>query len=103
MQDGCLIGSGSVLLHRVLVRTGALVAAGAWSRQGPTCRPGATALGVPARIRPDSVDVSDIQRGVESYLRAGRAYAGSLRRLARVALRASATGPAGSGPRRRQA
>ena len=29
VEDGCLIGSGSVLLHKVLVRGGALVAAGA--------------------------------------------------------------------------
>lgn len=81
VEDGCLIGSGSVLLHRVLVRTGALVAAGAVVTPGTDVPSRATAVGVPARIRPDSVDVSDIQRGVESYLRVGRAYAGSLRRL----------------------
>ena len=81
VEDGCLIGSGSVLLHRVVVRTGALVAAGAVVTPGTDVPSGATAVGVPARIRPDSVDVGDIRRGVESYLRAGRAYAGSLRRL----------------------
>jgi carbonic anhydrase/acetyltransferase-like protein (isoleucine patch superfamily) len=81
VEDGCLIGSGSVLLHRVVVRTGALVAAGAVVTPGTDVPSRATAVGVPARIRPDSVDVSDIQRGVESYRRARRAYAGSLRRL----------------------
>lgn len=81
VEDGCLIGSGSVLLHRVLVRTGALVAAGAVVTPGTEVPSGATALGVPARVRPDSVDVADIRRGVESYVRAGRRYASSLRRL----------------------
>ncbi len=82
VEDGCLVGSGSVLLHRVLVRTGALVAAGAVVTPGTEVPSGATALGVPAKIRPDSVDVSDIRRGVETYLRAGRTYTESLRRLA---------------------
>ena len=81
VEDGCLIGSGSVLLHRVLVRTGALVAAGAVLTPGTEVPSGATALGVPARIRPDSVDVVGIRRGVDTYLRAGQTYASSLRRL----------------------
>src|SRR3954451_2829085 len=81
VEDGCLIGSGSVLLHRVLVRAGAVVAAGAVVTQGTEVPSGATALGVPARIRPESVDVAEIQRGVHAYLVAGRTYAGSLRRL----------------------
>ena len=81
VEDGCLIGSGSVLLHRVLVRTGALVAAGAVVAPGTEVPSGSTALGVPARIRPDSVDVADIRRGVETYLRAARTYAHSLRRI----------------------
>jgi carbonic anhydrase/acetyltransferase-like protein (isoleucine patch superfamily) len=81
VEDGCLIGSGSVLLHRVHVRTGALVAAGAVVAAGTEVPSGATALGVPARIRPDSVDVAAIRHGVETYLRAGRTYAADLRRI----------------------
>jgi carbonic anhydrase/acetyltransferase-like protein (isoleucine patch superfamily) len=81
IEDGCLIGSGSVLLHRVIVRTGALVAAGALVAPGTEVPTGATALGVPARLRPDSVDVEDIRRGVETYVLAGRRYRRSLRRL----------------------
>jgi carbonic anhydrase/acetyltransferase-like protein (isoleucine patch superfamily) len=81
VEDGCLVGSGSVLLHRVLVRTGALVAAGAVVSPGTEVPSGATALGVPARLRPDSVDVQAIRAGVELYVAAGRTYRQTLRLL----------------------
>ena len=81
VEDGCLVGSGSVLLHRVIVRSGALVAAGAVLAPGTEVPSGATALGVPARIRPDSVDVESIRSGVEGYVEAARTYRTTLRRL----------------------
>jgi carbonic anhydrase/acetyltransferase-like protein (isoleucine patch superfamily) len=81
VEDGCLVGSGSVLLPGVVVRSGALVAAGAVLAPGTQVPSGATALGVPARIRPDSVDVDSIRRGVAGYLEAARTYRDGLRRL----------------------
>ena len=81
VEDGCLVGSGSVLLHRVVVRSGALVAAGAVLAPGTDVPSGATALGVPARIRLDSVDAETIRHGVRAYVEAARTYRTSLRRL----------------------
>jgi carbonic anhydrase/acetyltransferase-like protein (isoleucine patch superfamily) len=81
VEDGALVGSGSVLLHRVLVRTGALVAAGAVVAPGTEVPSGATALGVPARIRPDSVDVEAIRSNAADYVVSGRTYRQSMRRL----------------------
>jgi hypothetical protein len=42
---------------------------------------GAMALGVPARLRPDSVDADDILRNAANYVRNGRRYRDSLQRL----------------------
>jgi carbonic anhydrase/acetyltransferase-like protein (isoleucine patch superfamily) len=80
VEDGCLIGSGSVLLHRVLVRTGGMVAAGAVVAPGLEVPSGFTAIGVPARLR-EGVDVEAIRQGMEGYVLAGRTYRQSLRRL----------------------
>jgi len=42
---------------------------------------GALAVGVPARLRPDSVDADDIARNAANYVRNGRRYRESLARL----------------------
>src|SRR5918996_3208625 len=55
IESGALIGTGSVVLHRAIVRTGALVGAAALVPNDMEVPSGAMALGVPARVRPDSV------------------------------------------------
>lgn len=52
VEDGCLIGSGSVVLNRAWVRTGSVVGAGALVTEDSEIPAGSLALGVPARIRP---------------------------------------------------
>jgi carbonic anhydrase/acetyltransferase-like protein (isoleucine patch superfamily) len=81
IEDGCLVGSGSVVLHRAVVRSGGLVGANAVVPNDMEVPSGAMALGVPARIRPDSVDPAQIARGVEHYVARGARYAAELRRL----------------------
>ena len=81
IEDGCLIGSGSVVLHRVTVRTGALVGAGAVVSPGTEVPGGAMALGVPARIRPDAVPLGSFEDAVGRYVANGARYARELRRL----------------------
>jgi carbonic anhydrase/acetyltransferase-like protein (isoleucine patch superfamily) len=81
VEDGCLIGSGSVVLHRVLVRTGALVAAGAVVSPGTEVPSRAMALGVPARIRPDTVAPGSFADAVSRYVANGARYAKELRRI----------------------
>jgi carbonic anhydrase/acetyltransferase-like protein (isoleucine patch superfamily) len=79
IEDGCLVGSGSVVLHRVVVRTGALIGAGAVVPNDTEVPARAMALGVPARIRPDAVQPGTFDAAVISYVKAGRAYRDGLR------------------------
>ncbi len=81
VEDRCLIGSGSVLLHRVTVRSGALVGAGAVVSPGTEVPSGAMALGVPAKIRPDAVRPGAFDDAVARYVANGALYAKELRRI----------------------
>ena len=49
VEDGSLVGTGSVVLHRARVRSGALVGAAALVPNGMDVPAGAIAVGVPAR------------------------------------------------------
>jgi carbonic anhydrase/acetyltransferase-like protein (isoleucine patch superfamily) len=81
VEDRCLIGSGSVVLHRVIVRRGALVGAGAVVSPGTEVPSKAMALGVPARIRLDAVSEDAVLDGVGRYVANGARYARELRRI----------------------
>ena len=81
VEDQCLIGSGSVVLHRVVVRRGALVGAGAVVSPGTEVPSHAMALGVPARIRLDAVPEGSVKDAVERYVANGARYARELRRI----------------------
>src|ERR671914_568942 len=48
--DDCLIGMGSVLLNRVTIGAGSVVAAGAVVPEGMQVPPGTLVMGVPGRI-----------------------------------------------------
>ena len=65
-----------------VVRSGALVGANALVPGGMEVPSRAMALGVPAKIRPDSVDVEGvIIPGVDSYVERGHRYRTELRRI----------------------
>jgi len=81
IESRALVGNGSIVLHRAIVRTGALVGANAVVTNDTEVPAGAMALGVPARIRPDSVTPDMISDGVESYLQRARTYPDRLRRI----------------------
>lgn len=81
VADDALIGSGSVLLHRVTVGAGALVGAGAVVSPGTSVPPRATAVGVPARIREDSVEPDAFTGSVRRYVDNAARYRRELRRL----------------------
>jgi carbonic anhydrase/acetyltransferase-like protein (isoleucine patch superfamily) len=81
VEDDCLVGSGSVLLHEVVVRTGALVAAGAVVTPGTEVPSRAIARGVPARILLDQVEPGAFEASAARYVENGRRYAAELRRL----------------------
>ncbi len=81
IEDGCLIGNGSIVLHRVVVHTGAIVGANAVVLNDTDVPAGALAVGSPATIKPGRANPEHIQRGVEAYVRRARSYPTELRRL----------------------
>ena len=81
IEDGALVGSGSVVLHDAVVGSGALVGAGAVVSNGRQVPAGAMALGIPAAIRADAVDAATIEESAAFYVERGRYYREQLRRL----------------------
>ncbi|HEY9555580.1 MAG TPA: gamma carbonic anhydrase family protein [Acidimicrobiales bacterium] len=80
--DGSLVGSGAIVLNGAVVEPGALVGAGAVVSGSTVVPTGAMALGIPAKIKPDSVDAAtQIAPGAWVYLERGRTYREQLRRL----------------------
>jgi carbonic anhydrase/acetyltransferase-like protein (isoleucine patch superfamily) len=64
-----------------LVRTGALVGAGAVVSPGTEVPEYAMALGVPAKIKPDAVPKGAHDHAVEMYVHNGERYRDQLRRI----------------------
>ena len=81
MHDFSLVGTGSIVLHRAVVESVALVGAGAVVPNDMVVPSGAMALGVPAKLRPDSVDDAEIKRIVGIYVENAARYRAELRRL----------------------
>ena len=81
VEDHALIGSGSVVLHRAIVRSHALVGANALVPNGTEVPSGAMALGVPVVIRAGTVREGSFAQMVEAYVENGRRYRQGLRRL----------------------
>lgn len=81
VHDRALVGSGSVVLHHAVVESGALVGAGAVVSGGTVVPAGAMALGIPARIRPDSVTPEMISLAMQSYVDRSHRYRAELRRI----------------------
>jgi len=76
VEDGCLIGMGSVLLNNVRVGAGSVVGAGAVVTEGMQIPPGSLVMGVPARIRGQVDDElrARIRATVEHYIALSRLH-----------------------------
>lgn len=81
VESGSLVGSGSVILHRAVIHSGALVGAGAVVPNDMDVPSGAMALGVPAKIRENTVPPGTFDENVASYVANGKRYRAELRRL----------------------
>jgi carbonic anhydrase/acetyltransferase-like protein (isoleucine patch superfamily) len=81
VEDGCLIGSGSVTLNRVVVGAGSIVAAAALVPEGFVVPPGSLVAGVPATIKRSGIDASRTQESVRHYVETAREHRKGLRRL----------------------
>jgi carbonic anhydrase/acetyltransferase-like protein (isoleucine patch superfamily) len=85
--EGCtiepyaLVGSGSVVLHRAVVRSHALIGANAVVTNGTEVPARAMALGIPAKIREDAMPEHHVQWAVRMYAENGKRYRAELRRL----------------------
>lgn len=81
IEAGCLIGNGSIVLHRVVVRTGAVVAANAVVLNDTEVPSGALAVGTPAVVKPGRARPDAAAYGVRAYVARGRQYREQLRRI----------------------
>jgi len=81
LEDDCLVGSGSVVLHHAVIGTGATVGANAVVPNNMAVPEGALALGVPAQLRPDRSDRAMIQISAAEYVSNGHRYHQHLVRL----------------------
>jgi carbonic anhydrase/acetyltransferase-like protein (isoleucine patch superfamily) len=83
VEDGCLIGSGSLVLNRARVGAGAVVAAGALIREDMVVPAGALAVGVPAAIREEAGlrQRERIDSAVQTYLALAAQHRAGTRRL----------------------
>lgn len=81
VEDGCLIGSGSITLNRVVVGAGSIVAAAALVPEGFVVPPGSLVAGVPATIKRSGVDSSWVRQSVQHYVETAREHRKGLRRL----------------------
>ncbi len=80
--DGCLVGSGSVVLNYATIGEGSVVGAGAVVTEHADVPAGSLAVGVPAKVRPAPPEaVAWIRFGVDEYLTNSTVYRDQLRRL----------------------
>ena len=81
VEDDVLIGSGSVVLHRVVVEHHSLVGANSVVTNDTRIPSFSMALGVPARIIADRVREGSFSIIVSNYVENGQRYKKELRRL----------------------
>lgn len=81
LEDESLAGSGSVVLHRAVVGTGATVGANAVVPNGLVVPPGSLAIGVPAKIHYERSDVELIRVSAAQYVDNAARYRAELRAL----------------------
>jgi carbonic anhydrase/acetyltransferase-like protein (isoleucine patch superfamily) len=81
IEDHALVGNGSIVLHRAIVRSWALVGANAVVTNDTEVPSGALALGVPAKIRLGAANADMIRMSADSYADRVDVYRRGLRRL----------------------
>jgi carbonic anhydrase/acetyltransferase-like protein (isoleucine patch superfamily) len=81
LEDECLVGSGSVVLHFAVIGRGATVGANAVVPNKMIVPPGSLAIGVPATIRPDASNIEMIRVSASEYVWNGHRYREQLKRL----------------------
>ncbi len=81
VEDDVLIGNASMVLHRSVIRTGAIVAANSVVLNDVEVPSGALAAGSPAVIKLDRANLAMIRASAASYVERLEQYRSGLRRL----------------------
>lgn len=81
IEDDVLIGNAAMVLHRSVIRSGAIVAANSVVLDDIDVPSGALAAGSPAVIKLDRVDLETVRSGARHYVERIEEYRTSLRRL----------------------
>jgi carbonic anhydrase/acetyltransferase-like protein (isoleucine patch superfamily) len=81
IEDGSLVGSGSVVLHHALVESGATVGANAVVPDRMVVPAGSLAIGVPAVVREGRSHLDIIRMSADEYVANGRRYREKLVRI----------------------
>lgn len=81
IEGGALVGNASVVLHRAVVRTGAVVGSNAVLPNDFEVPSGGLALGVPAKVLEGRADPEMISYAVDQYTERAVQYRSQLRRL----------------------
>lgn len=81
IESRAQVSSGAVVLHRVVVGTGAIVAANAVVLNDTIVPPGALAVGTPAVVKLDRARPDEIDKGSAIYVAKGKLFRTSLREI----------------------
>jgi carbonic anhydrase/acetyltransferase-like protein (isoleucine patch superfamily) len=81
IEDLALVGSGSVVLHAAVVRSGGVVGANAVVPNRMEVPGGMMALGIPAQLRPSTMSIDYIKNGSAEYVERCRRFRAELRRI----------------------
>ncbi len=81
IENRCLVGNGSIVMHRVRVCSGSVVAANSVVLNGTEVPTGALAAGSPAVIKPGKARVEEIDLAAASYVARAKRFRDELRRL----------------------
>lgn len=81
IENRCLVGNGSIVMHRVRVCTGSVVAANSVLLNGTEVPTGALAAGSPAVIKPGKARLDEIDLAAASYVARARRFRDDMRRL----------------------
>ncbi len=81
VEDDVLVGNGSVVLHRAVLRSWSLVGSNAVVTNDTEVPSRAMALGIPAKIVLDRVDPASITSAAEKYTERAQLYRAELRRI----------------------
>jgi carbonic anhydrase/acetyltransferase-like protein (isoleucine patch superfamily) len=81
VEDGCLIGSGSVVLNRAVVGAGSIVAAAALVAEGFVVPAASLIAGVPGKVKRSGIDASWTKDAVQTYIHTSVQHRDGLRRI----------------------